>query len=59
MRSIIRNGAAENRRSPHGATLHAEVTLRGEADPATALRDFGVVNAALCRRSATSWTIAC
>ena len=41
------NGAAENRRL-HGHSFYAEVTLRGEADPATGfLRDFGEVNAAL------------
>jgi len=37
------NGAAENRRL-HGHSFYAEVTLRGEADPATGfLRDFGEV----------------
>ena len=41
------NGAAENRRL-HGHSFYAEVTLRGEADPATGfLRDFGEVNRAL------------
>ena len=41
------NGAAENRRL-HGHSFYAEVTLRGEPDPATGfLRDFGEVNAAL------------
>ena len=41
------NGAAENRRL-HGHSFYAEVTLRGQADPATGfLRDFGEVNAAL------------
>src|SRR3954468_20579723 len=41
------NGAAENRRL-HGHSFYAEVTLRGNADPATGfLRDFGEVNAAL------------
>jgi len=41
------NGAAENRRL-HGHSFYAEVTLRGEASPATGfLRDFGEVNAAL------------
>src|SRR5580704_11134381 len=41
------NGAAENRRL-HGHSFYAEVTLRGEANPATGfLRDFGEVNAAL------------
>jgi 6-pyruvoyltetrahydropterin/6-carboxytetrahydropterin synthase len=41
------NGAAENRRL-HGHSFYAEVTLRGEADPATGfLRDFGEVDAAL------------
>jgi 6-pyruvoyltetrahydropterin/6-carboxytetrahydropterin synthase len=40
-------GAAENRRL-HGHSFYAEVTLRGEADPATGvLRDFGEVDAAL------------
>ena len=35
------DGAAENRRL-HGHSFYAEVTLRGEADPATGfLRDFG------------------
>jgi 6-pyruvoyltetrahydropterin/6-carboxytetrahydropterin synthase len=41
------NGAAENRRL-HGHSFYAEVTLRGEADPATGfLRDLGEVDAAL------------
>jgi 6-pyruvoyltetrahydropterin/6-carboxytetrahydropterin synthase len=41
------NGAAENRRL-HGHSFYAEVTLRGEANPATGfLRDFGEVDAAL------------
>ena len=41
------NGAVENRRL-HGHSFYAEVTLRGEADPATGfLRDFGQVDAAL------------
>jgi len=41
------NGAAENRRL-HGHSFYAEVTLRGEADPATGfLRDFGEVDRAL------------
>ena len=41
------NGAAENRRL-HGHSFYAEVTLRGEPNPATGfLRDFGEVNAAL------------
>ena len=41
------NGAAENRRL-HGHSFYAEVTLRGEADPATGfLRDFGEMNAVL------------
>src|SRR6266404_5006559 len=41
------NGAAENRRL-HGHSFYAEVTLRGEANPATGfLRDFGEVNAVL------------
>jgi len=41
------NGAAENRRL-HGHSFYAEVTLRGEANPATGfLRDFGDVKAAL------------
>ena len=41
------NGAAENRRL-HGHSFYAEVTLRGQANPATGfLRDFGEVNAAL------------
>ena len=41
------NGAAENRRL-HGHSFYAEVTLRGEADPATGfLRDLGDVDAAL------------
>ena len=41
------NGAAENRRL-HGHYFYAEVTLRGEANPATGfMRDFGEVNAAL------------
>lgn len=41
------NGAAENRRL-HGHSFYAEVTLRGQADPATGfLRDLGDVDAAL------------
>src|SRR4029078_9927248 len=41
------NGASENRRL-HGHSFYAEVTLRGQANPATGfLRDFGEVNAAL------------
>src|SRR5262249_18726975 len=41
------NGAPENRRL-HGHSFYAEVTLRGEANPATGfLRDFGEVNAVL------------
>jgi 6-pyruvoyltetrahydropterin/6-carboxytetrahydropterin synthase len=41
------NGAAENRRL-HGHSFYAEVTLRGEANPATSfLRDLGDVDAAL------------
>jgi len=41
------DGAAENRRL-HGHSFYAEVTLRGEANPATGfLRDFGEVDAAL------------
>jgi 6-pyruvoyltetrahydropterin/6-carboxytetrahydropterin synthase len=41
------NGAAENRRL-HGHSFYAEVTLRGEANPATGfLRDFGEVDAVL------------
>ena len=41
------NGAAENRRL-HGHSFYAEVTLRGQDNPATGfLRDFGEVNAAL------------
>jgi 6-pyruvoyltetrahydropterin/6-carboxytetrahydropterin synthase len=41
------NGAAENRRL-HGHSFYAEVTLRGEPDPATGfLRDLGEVDAAL------------
>jgi 6-pyruvoyltetrahydropterin/6-carboxytetrahydropterin synthase len=41
------NGAAENRRL-HGHSFYAEVTLRGEADPAIGvLRDFGEIDAAL------------
>jgi len=41
------NGATENRRL-HGHSFYAEVTLRGEPDPATGfLRDFGEVNRAL------------
>jgi len=41
------NGAAENHRL-HGHSFYAEVTLRGEPDPATGfLRDFGEVNRAL------------
>jgi 6-pyruvoyltetrahydropterin/6-carboxytetrahydropterin synthase len=40
-------GAAQNRRL-HGHSFYAEVTLRGEPDPATGfLRDFGQVDAAL------------
>jgi len=40
-------GAAENRRL-HGHSFYSEVTLRGEADPATGfLRDLGEVDAAL------------
>src|ERR1700742_2846235 len=40
-------GAPENRRL-HGHSFYAEVTLRGEPDPATGfLRDFGEVDAAL------------
>ena len=40
-------GALENARL-HGHSFYAEVTLRGEANPATGfLRDFGEVNAAL------------
>ena len=43
----ILEGAAENRRL-HGHSFYAEVTLRGEPDPATGfLRDFGEVDAAL------------
>ncbi len=41
------NGAAENRRL-HGHSFYAEVTLRGQADPASGfLRDFGDVDRAL------------
>ena len=41
------NGAPENRRL-HGHSFYAEVTLRGEANPATGfLRDFGEVDRAL------------
>jgi 6-pyruvoyltetrahydropterin/6-carboxytetrahydropterin synthase len=41
------NGAVENRRL-HGHSFYAEVTLRGQADPATGfLRDFGEVDRAL------------
>lgn len=41
------NGAAENRRL-HGHSFYAEVTLRGQANPATGfLRDFGDVDRAL------------
>jgi 6-pyruvoyltetrahydropterin/6-carboxytetrahydropterin synthase len=41
------NGAVENRRL-HGHSFYAEVTLRGQADPATGfLRDLGEVDAAL------------
>jgi 6-pyruvoyltetrahydropterin/6-carboxytetrahydropterin synthase len=41
------NGAAENRRL-HGHSFYAEVTLRGEPDPATGfLRDLGEVDAVL------------
>ena len=41
------NGAVENRRL-HGHSFYAEVTLRGEANPATGfLRDFGEVDRAL------------
>ncbi len=41
------NGAAENRRM-HGHSFYAEVTLRGEADPATGfLRDLGEVKRVL------------
>jgi 6-pyruvoyltetrahydropterin/6-carboxytetrahydropterin synthase len=41
------NGAAENRRL-HGHSFYAEVTLRGEADPATGfLRDLGEVKRVL------------
>lgn len=41
------NSAPENRRL-HGHSFYAEVTLRGEANPATGfLRDFGEVDAAL------------
>jgi 6-pyruvoyltetrahydropterin/6-carboxytetrahydropterin synthase len=44
---FLGNGAAENRRL-HGHSFYAEVTLRGEANPATGfLRDFGEVDAAL------------
>jgi 6-pyruvoyltetrahydropterin/6-carboxytetrahydropterin synthase len=40
-------GADENRRL-HGHSFYAEVTLRGEANPATGfLRDFGEVDAVL------------
>ena len=38
------NGASENRRL-HGHSFYAEVTLRGQPEPATGiLRDFGEVN---------------
>lgn len=41
------NGAAENRRL-HGHSFYAEVTLRGQANPATGfLRDFSEVDNAL------------
>lgn len=41
------NGAPENRRL-HGHSFYAEVTLRGQANPATGfLRDFGEVDRAL------------
>jgi 6-pyruvoyltetrahydropterin/6-carboxytetrahydropterin synthase len=41
------NGAHQNRRL-HGHSFYAEVTLRGEPNPATGfLRDFGEVDAAL------------
>jgi 6-pyruvoyltetrahydropterin/6-carboxytetrahydropterin synthase len=41
------NGAAENRRL-HGHSFYAEVTLRGQANPATGfLRDLGEVDTAL------------
>ena len=41
------NSAPENRRL-HGHSFYADVTLRGEANPATGfLRDFGEVDAAL------------
>jgi 6-pyruvoyltetrahydropterin/6-carboxytetrahydropterin synthase len=41
------SGAAENRRL-HGHSFYAEVTLRGEPDPATGfLRDLGEVDAVL------------
>jgi 6-pyruvoyltetrahydropterin/6-carboxytetrahydropterin synthase len=41
------NGAVENRRL-HGHSFYAEVTLRGEANPATGfLRDFGEVDTVL------------
>src|SRR5271154_4885427 len=41
------NGAAENRRL-HGHSFYAEVTLRGEADPATGfLRDFDEIKQVL------------
>ena len=41
------NSAPENRRM-HGHSFYAEVTLRGEPDPATGfLRDLGDVNRAL------------
>jgi 6-pyruvoyltetrahydropterin/6-carboxytetrahydropterin synthase len=41
------DGAPEYRRM-HGHSFYVEVTLRGEADPATGfLRDLGEVNAAL------------
>src|ERR1700744_6718683 len=41
------NGAPENRRL-HGHSFYAEVTLRGEADPAAGfLRDFGEIDRAL------------
>ena len=43
----LANGAVENRRL-HGHSFYAEVTLRGQADPATGfLRDFGEVDRAL------------
>jgi 6-pyruvoyltetrahydropterin/6-carboxytetrahydropterin synthase len=41
------NGAAENRRL-HGHSFYAEVTLRGQANPATGfLRDLGEVDTVL------------